>query len=94
MLHLAELRPDYVKLDGGLVRNASRDRVRGVLLRALAEAAHALEIQVVAEGVETAEDLAFCREIGADLVQGYYLARPASAPEVPAAALQRLAALG
>lgn len=94
MLHLAELRPDYVKLDSGLVRNASRDRVRGVLLRALAEAAHALEIQVVAEGVETAEDLAFCREIGADLVQGYYLARPAPSPEVPAEALRRLAALG
>jgi EAL domain-containing protein (putative c-di-GMP-specific phosphodiesterase class I) len=79
-LHLAELKPDYVKLDQGLVRGAHADNVRTVFLRAVSEAAHELGIQVVAEGVESAEDLKHCIAIGADIVQGYYLARPRPAP--------------
>lgn len=80
VLHLAELRPDYVKLDQGLVRGSHSDNVRTVFLKAISEAAHELNIQVVAEGVETPEDLKHCISLGADLVQGYYLARPAEHP--------------
>lgn len=80
ILHLADLRPDFVKLDQALVRGAHSDQVRAVLLRAITEAAHELDIQVVAEGVETEEDLRFCWEMQADLIQGYYVARPAQAP--------------
>lgn len=78
--YLAELRPDFVKLDQELVRGAYGDRVRSVLLSAITDAAHQLGISVVAEGVETVDDAAFCRDIGADLVQGYFFARPASPP--------------
>jgi EAL domain-containing protein (putative c-di-GMP-specific phosphodiesterase class I) len=77
ILRLAELRPDYVKLDQRLVRGAYVDYLRSVLLKAVTEAAHKLNIRVVAEGVETEDDLRFCVEIGADLAQGYFLARPA-----------------
>jgi len=80
ILHLADLRPDYVKLDQRLVRDAYGDHLRSVLLKAITEAAHKLEICVVAEGVETEDDLKFCLEIGADLAQGYFLARPAEVP--------------
>ncbi len=80
ILHLADLRPDYVKLDQRLVRNAYGDRLRSVLLKAITEASHKLGIRVVAEGVETEDDLKFCFEIGADLAQGYFLARPAEVP--------------
>jgi EAL domain-containing protein (putative c-di-GMP-specific phosphodiesterase class I) len=80
ILHLADLRPDYVKLDQRLVRDAHGDRLRSVLLKAITEAAHELDICVVAEGVETEDDLKFCVEIGADLAQGYFLARPAEVP--------------
>jgi len=80
ILHLADLLPDYVKLDQGLVRGAHGDYVRSVLLKAITDAAHDLGIQVVAEGVETEEDLKFCIAIDADLVQGYFLARPAETP--------------
>ncbi|MFA0767249.1 MAG: hypothetical protein OXFUSZZB_000577 [Candidatus Fervidibacter sp.] len=78
--YLAELQPDFVKLDQELVRGAHGDRVRSVLLQAVAEAAHQLGIGVVAEGVETADDANFCRDIGVDLAQGYFFARPASPP--------------
>ncbi len=92
ILHLADLLPDYVKLDQGLVRGAHGDYVRSVLLKAITDAAHDLGIQVVAEGVETEEDLKFCIAIDADLVQGYYLARPAETPQpVSAEALDTLA---
>lgn len=80
ILHLAELQPDYVKLDQELVRGAHQDYVRSVLLKGIADAAHELGISVVAEGVETEEDLKFCIAIDADLVQGYFLARPAETP--------------
>ena len=49
-------------------------------MKAITDAAHQLKIPVVAEGVETAEDLKHCVAIGADIVQGYYLARPAKVP--------------
>jgi EAL domain-containing protein (putative c-di-GMP-specific phosphodiesterase class I) len=91
ILHLADLRPDYVKLDQGLVRGAHKDHLRSVLLTAVTQAAHKLEIRVVAEGVETEDDLKFCLEIGADLAQGYFLARPAEAPlPISAEAMQVL----
>ncbi len=77
ILRLADLQPDYVKLDQKLVHGAYGEHVRSVLLKAVTEAAHKLNIRVVAEGVETEDDLKFCVEIGADLVQGYFLARPA-----------------
>jgi EAL domain-containing protein (putative c-di-GMP-specific phosphodiesterase class I) len=91
ILRLADLQPDYVKLDQRLVRDARGDHARSVLLKAVTEAAHQLNICVVAEGVETKDDLSFCIEIGADLVQGYFLARPARVPPtVSADALQVL----
>jgi EAL domain-containing protein (putative c-di-GMP-specific phosphodiesterase class I) len=80
ILHLADLRPDYVKLDQGLVRGAHEDYARSVLLKAITDAAHELRILVVAEGVETEQDLKFCLDINADLVQGYFLARPEEVP--------------
>lgn len=91
ILRLADLQPDYVKLDQRLVRGAYRDELRSVLLKAIGEAARKLNIRVVAEGVETEDDLRFCVEIGADLAQGYFLARPAAvAPPVSSEALRVL----
>jgi len=92
ILHLADLLPDYVKLDQGLVQGAHGDYVRSVLLKGITEAAHNLGIQVIAEGIESEDDLKFCIAIDADLVQGYYLARPAESPKpVSAESLQTLA---
>jgi EAL domain-containing protein (putative c-di-GMP-specific phosphodiesterase class I) len=91
ILRLAELQPDYVKLDQRLVHGAYGDYLRSVLLKAVTEAAHKLNIGVVAEGVETEDDLRFCLEIGADLAQGYFLAHPAEeAPAVSPEALRVL----
>ena len=74
---LATLRPTYVKLDRGLVTGIDREPARVTLVRALADYARGTGGLLVAEGVETVEELAQVRAAGAPLVQGYLLARPA-----------------
>ncbi|MEF2277359.1 EAL domain-containing protein [Deinococcus sp. YIM 134068] len=78
--YLSELRPDIVKLDRDLIRGLHGADPRVPLVTALVRFAHDLGIRVVAEGIETAEELGMVRELGADYAQGYFLGRPA--PEV------------
>jgi EAL domain-containing protein (putative c-di-GMP-specific phosphodiesterase class I) len=77
---LTVLEPEIVKLDMALVRNigesVTKQRVVGSIIRLCRE----LSMRVVAEGVETAPELACVSELGCDLIQGYYIARPAEAP--------------
>lgn len=79
--YLGDLRPDVVKLDRALVDGVADDVARQRLVGALVDYAHALEIRVVAEGIESGADLATVRALGADYAQGYFLARPAAVPE-------------
>ena len=86
---LATLRPTYVKLDRGLVRGLDREPARVALVRALADYARGTGGLLVAEGVETVEELAHVRAAGAPLVQGFLLARPGPPwPEVDVEALR------
>lgn len=80
LLYLSALRPDYVKLDRGLLSGLRHGDLRVPLLAAMIHYAHELGILVIAEGIETAEELQIVRELGADLGQGYFLARPAARP--------------
>ena len=79
--YLRLLRPDVVKLDRELVSGIDTDLSRQRLLSSLLDYAHELDIQVVAEGIETEAELAVVRELGADLGQGWYLGRPAASPQ-------------
>ncbi len=78
LLYLRELRPDVVKLDKGLVSGVDRDPPRLRMLTALVDYAHELDIEVVAEGIETAAELHACQSAGVDLGQGWHLGRPAA----------------
>lgn len=80
LTYLAELRPDVVKLDRGLIQGLSADDPRLPLVQALITYAHDLDIRVVAEGIETATELALVTALGSDYAQGYYLGRPAAQP--------------
>jgi diguanylate cyclase (GGDEF)-like protein/PAS domain S-box-containing protein len=66
-----------VKIDQSFVRRMATDRDADLLVKAMIDMAHSLEKHVVAEGVETDEQLNRLRELGADTVQGYLLGRPA-----------------
>ena len=80
---LAEIRPDYVKLDRGLVRGVDSFPVKATFARKLLEAAREEKILVIAEGVETIAEWRWLRLYGADLVQGFLFAPPGCPPPLP-----------
>lgn len=75
--HLRAFPFDTVKIDRSFIRDVIDDNQDATLVRAVIGLAHTLGMDVVAEGVETAEQHAFLKAEGCDLVQGYLFGRPA-----------------
>lgn len=73
---LAQMQTDMIKLDMALIRNIHSDRVRQAIVKGILQVCHDLNIQVIAEGVESADELATLEGFGIELFQGYYFARP------------------
>ncbi|WP_179958111.1 putative bifunctional diguanylate cyclase/phosphodiesterase [Chitinimonas arctica] len=67
---------DALKIDGSFVRQAHKVPLSREIIRAIVLLARCLGGVVIAEGVETAEQLATMREMGCDFAQGYFFARP------------------
>ncbi len=76
------LQPDYVKIDRTVVEGVAKSAFRLEVLRYLQGLASAGDATLIAEGLETVEDLMVCRDIGIACAQGYILGRPASTPGV------------
>lgn len=74
---LTELKADIVKLDMGLIRGVDADPRRRVIVGGLIQMIRSLSMRVVVEGIETRDEVSALRDLGADLFQGYYFARPA-----------------
>ena len=77
---LLTIAPRYVKVDIAIIRGIDADPDKQQFLKALIEYARPRGVQVLAEGVETMDDLRRVLEMGVDLLQGYGLARPAAEP--------------
>lgn len=77
--HLVELRPNYVKIDAGLVRGVDTDPSRRAVVVGLIHFAAEAGCEIIAEGIETEAERAMVAELGVTLGQGYLLARPAPA---------------
>ena len=73
---LAEFQPDQIKIDMNLVRGIERNGPRQAILRGIVRTCLDLGIDIIAEGVETAEEYAWFRGEGIELFQGFLLARP------------------
>lgn len=79
---LARIPIDYIKLDQSFVRGINNNEVAQALVRTILAVAKTLQLKVVAEGVETAEEEQFIQQVGADEMQGYLFAKPMSADEL------------
>jgi len=79
---------DFLKIEGDFIANMVHSERDRIFVRSITELARALNIQVVAEFVESAEVLEMIRELGIDYAQGYHVGRPDRAirPSVAAAA--------
>jgi EAL domain-containing protein (putative c-di-GMP-specific phosphodiesterase class I) len=82
--HILDIQPDIIKLDLSLTRGVDRDPARAALATALIAFANQIGSKIVAEGVETAEELARLLELGVESAQGYFLGRPVPPSELGA----------
>jgi EAL domain-containing protein (putative c-di-GMP-specific phosphodiesterase class I) len=78
--YIEELNPQVVKLDRQLVAGVRRNSRQEKLVRSIIRLCHDMDAKVVAEGIETLDELAAARDAGADYCQGYLLARPSYPP--------------
>jgi diguanylate cyclase (GGDEF)-like protein/PAS domain S-box-containing protein len=72
---------DKFKIDQSFVCDLTTDTDDAVIVSTIISMAHSLKLKVIAEGVETAEQLAFLKQQGCDEMQGYYFSQPLSAEE-------------
>lgn len=73
---LANLQTDAIKLDMDLIRNLDTSLVRRQIVKSLVGLAEEMDLMLVAEGIETENELRALRDIGVRYVQGYLFARP------------------
>ncbi len=86
LISLQRFAPNRVKIDRSFIRNVMTDSQSRTMVESILLLVHKLGMDVVAEGVETDEQLALLRELGCDYIQGFYSGRP-----LPVAAWQQIA---
>ncbi|SHM84367.1 bifunctional diguanylate cyclase/phosphodiesterase [Halanaerobium congolense] len=80
--YLKELPVDFIKIDGYFIRSISIEESAENIIYSIINMAHALDLKVVAEGVENQIQLDFLNDLGCDFAQGYYFARPGSKEKI------------
>lgn len=73
---LAMVEPDFVKIDRDLVKDIGEDTYRQNMMKALVEYWLQQQVSIIAEGVETEEEVAFFKGLGVPYFQGYYFMKP------------------
>lgn len=91
---IVELCPDFIKMDMSLIRGIDNDPVKQALLEAFVNLAAKIKCKIIAEGIETQEELSMLLSLGINYGQGYLLGRPdpeltVSLPPTVAASIER-----
>lgn len=78
---LKDIHADVLKIDMGFLRETQNHERTRIILRMVVELAKQLQMTVITEGVESRDQVEYLTEIGCDMFQGYYFARPAAVEE-------------
>ena len=73
---------DIVKIDRSFIKAMDKDRRRAELVRTAVQLGRNLDMGVIAEGVETSEELELLNRMGCDLIQGYIFSKPLPADQI------------
>lgn len=73
---IAVIKPDILKLDRSIINNLDKDYHKKVIFRSMSRLASKIGMLLLAEGVETKDEILYSLELGADLLQGFYFAVP------------------
>jgi EAL domain-containing protein (putative c-di-GMP-specific phosphodiesterase class I) len=87
LLYLKRLPANELKIDRGFITELAQDNDDEAIIQAIIALGKTLDMRIVAEGVETAEQQALLTQLGCNTLQGYLLARPAP----PEALLEKIA---
>lgn len=74
---LSVFQPDFLKLDMELTRDIDSNRIKQTIVKGIIRVADDLGITIIAEGIETKNELDALKDFGIELFQGYYFAKPA-----------------
>lgn len=77
---LIDLHPDIIKIDRNIISGIDKDKLKQSTYKALYSLAKDNNIAILAEGVETSEELEVIEKIGVDYIQGYYFGKPNAEP--------------
>lgn len=81
--YLKQLSVDKLKIDKSFIRDLNQDKDSAEIVRAIIQLGHILQLMVVAEGVETEEQLVYLANSYCDEMQGYLFSRPVAAEHIP-----------
>ena len=76
LAYLRELPIDKIKIDRSFIREMASNDSDVTIVKSMIKLSHGLGKRVLAEGVETAEQLQMLRNLGCDAIQGYYISKP------------------
>jgi diguanylate cyclase (GGDEF)-like protein/PAS domain S-box-containing protein len=83
IISLVKLGPDAIKIDRELISTIAEEPSRCNLVRSIIEIGRSLGVKITAEGVETLDQALLLRNMGCDVLQGFYFAKPMVAEEIP-----------
>ncbi|MFZ6876579.1 EAL domain-containing protein, partial [Undibacterium sp. Di27W] len=86
---LQRLDMDILKIDRVFTNELTKSKEGDIFFKAIVSMAQALDMTVVAEGVETQEQVDALRQLNCDEIQGYFISRPVPASDVPALMLKQ-----
>ena len=79
---IPELKPDILKIDRGLIKDVDKSWHKNKILKSISYLAREIRTLIIAEGVETKEEIMEILEIGVEFFQGFYFEKPKSPDKI------------